>query len=208
MTNQTHTRRTRRGLIAASAALVLTLAACGSGEAEDASTGLPTGADAGATSEQVDDSGSDDASDRPELSEADTEKVFAEYEKCMADNGITMQTAGDTEGAFSMENTSESGPSGEAGDQFAAPPEDFEAAEEECNPILEDAFGSFEMSPEQEAEMADQMLDLQRCMADAGYELDLEGNSFTIGAEDGDGFEDALKECDKVAFGENSEVAG
>ena len=82
--------------------------------------------------------------------------------------------------------------------------EAFEAAHEECSPILEDAFGEpEEMSPEEEAEMRDNALAFAKCMREHGIDMpDPEfgdgGRGFTMsvgGPGDGSGpsfdFEDA-----------------
>ena len=117
---------------------------------------------------------------------------MAEYEQCLADNGIDLASSGEDGDAFAMEFESEAG----ADEELAM--EDFEAAAAECDSILEDAFGEFELSPEEEAEMADQMLEMQRCLAEKGIDIETDdGNgAFQIGGDlDFDEMEAAMDEC-------------
>ena len=62
---------------------------------------------------------------------------------------------------------------GEADDPGAVNPanDDFIEANEECQPLLEDAMGEIEIDPEQQAEMREQMLDFAECMRDHGVDF-------------------------------------
>ena len=172
-------------------ALTLGLAACGSAANEDAAS-----ADALPTLENTTDTSTDDDADSGDESDADAEDVdpeiaMAEYEQCLADNGIDLASSGEDGDAFAMEFEVE------PGDEDLVM-EDFEAAAAECDSILEDAFGEFELSPEEEAEMADQMLEMQRCLAEKGIDIETDdGNAaFQIGGDlDFDEMEAAMDEC-------------
>lgn len=130
-------------------ALLLLLAACGGNSGDTTTPTLPTlteettaAAEATTTTEAV-----------------DPEDAFQEYTACMREHGIEMPdpTSGDGGGVISI--------GGEAGDMEA-----FEEAGTACDPILEAAFGEFELSPEQEAEMMDQQLAFAQCMRDNGID--------------------------------------
>lgn len=180
----------RLRLLALALTATMALGACGPSEADEASD-LPT------LSSQTDDSSSDeDANDGDsdgELSEADQEKAMAEYESCMADAGVDIGSfiGGDSGGAAVESIEVGSGEDGEPLD-FEA----FETAAEACDQILEDAFGSFEMTPEQEAEAADQMLEMQRCLSEAGFDINLDDNAFELDENvDFEAFEEAMSSC-------------
>ncbi len=200
-----------RRLLAVICSVLLFGAACSSG-AETATAELPTLADtteqdeaaddtegqvaeSGESTEDVSETGEADASSADD-EEVDPEIAMAEYEKCMADQGLDMQFV--TEGDGAMIETFDAAPEdlddGKSISDFRF--EEFEAAEEICGPILEEAFGSFEMTPEQEAEMADEMLELSRCMSDAGFDIDMTGGAFQLDENiDFEAFEEAMSTC-------------
>ena len=194
----------RTRLLAICTAVLMFAAACSSG-AETATSELPTLADSTAEettdTDGADEGESDDAAaeedEGGEPEEVDPEIAMAEYEKCMADQGVNMSMAVAGEEGSSIE-TFETDPN-DADSNAGAEPldfENFEAAAEICEPILEDAFGSFEMTPEQEAEMADQMLELEKCMSEAGFDIDMSGNSFQLDDSiDFEAFEEAMSSC-------------
>ena len=200
-----------RRLLAAICSVLLLGAACSSG-AETATAELPTLADTTEQDEAADDTdgqvaesgeSTDDVNETEEADasgtdgeEVDPEIAMAEYEKCMADQGLDMQFV--TEGNGATIETFDDAPEDLDEDlslrEFGL--EDLEAAEEICGPILEEAFGSFEMTPEQEAEMADQMLELNRCMSDAGFDIDTTGGAFELDENiDFEAFEEAMSTC-------------
>ncbi len=204
--------RIRTRLLALCCAVLLVAAACSSG-AETTTAELPTLADTtsettpdddeatdAAPEAEADDASVDESTEDEE--EVDPEIAMAEYEKCMEEQGVSISTAieGDEGVGFETFETD-----GDVGDTELSSgsfnPEDFEAAAEACDPILEDAFGSFEMTPEQEAEMADQMLELEKCMSDQGFDIDMGGNSFQIDESiDFEAFEAAMSECGNGIF--------
>jgi hypothetical protein len=136
--------------ITVAGALMLVLAACGGDGADNTTPTLPTLNDQAAKAEP-------DATTTTEA--VDPEEAFQEYTRCMREHGIEMPdpTSGGGGGVISFD--------GGSGDMEA-----FEEAGAACDPILEAAFGEFELSPEQEAEMMDQQLAFAQCMRDDGID--------------------------------------
>lgn len=167
--------------IAAGALMLMALVGCGAANDDEstAANELPS-----IQSDAGDDTATDDPTgDSSEDADVvDPDLAFAEYEKCMEDNGIEMEAAGD--GAFtqSVEMSADEPSDGISLDQLSE--EAFAEAADACDPILEDAFGSFELSPDEEAEVADRQLDFQKCLKDQGFDADAgEGGSLTITGE-------------------------
>lgn len=129
-------------------AMVMVLAACGGGDTSTAPT-LPT-VNAAETSDST----------TTTTEAVDPEEAFQQYTECMRENGVDMGdpgSSGDEGGAVII---------GGGDIDFEA----FEEASAACDSILEGAFGEFEMTPEQEAEMRDQELAFARCMRDNGID--------------------------------------
>lgn len=169
-------------------ALVLALAACGGGAAaEETTPTLPTLTEAATA-----------ASDATTTTEAvDPEEAIQEYTACMREHGIEMPDpeSGDGGGVISIE--------GDPGDFDLTA---FDEAAAACDPILEAAFGEFEMSPEQEAEMMDQQLAFAQCMRDEGIDWPDPDSSGGMMIEipdnvDPDQLDEAMQMCSQGAFG-------
>jgi hypothetical protein len=184
--------------IAAIAALVLILAACG-GSGDDTANGtaptLPTLNETTAA-----DAEPDAATTTTEA--VDPEEAMLEYAVCMREHGVDMPDPGSSgDGSFVI------GGSGGEGD-FEA----FEEAAAECDPILESAFGDFELTPEQETEFMDQQLAFAQCMRDQGVDWpdpDPSGEDAVISIELGDNGDPeamnaAMEKCGDGLFGEGS----
>ena len=134
--------------------LGLTLAACGSDQTTDDAaiaslgTAAPTAGDGDATS-----------GDAP----TDPEEAMLAYTQCMRDEGIDLpdpQTDGAGGGGMIVV------------DEQVDPGDDrFQEAQATCAPIMEEAMGDFEIDPEQEAEMREQMLAFAACMRDQGIDF-------------------------------------
>lgn len=185
-------------------AIGLLASACGGAATDDGPSVAALPADssesAAATDENSEDT--DDAPVNPEdVSDEDVEAAQFRYDQCMIDNGVdTQELFGDVEDGGSVMI--------EAGDDFEAEFEAYEAANEECQPILEEVFGDFSFSPEQEAEFADIEAKFNQCMTDKGFPISSgDGDSagggigFEIETESADDFEElesAMDECDKV----------
>jgi hypothetical protein len=181
-------------LLILAGALLLVLAACGGDTADTTAPTLPT-------------LSADTTEASPEATTTTTEAVdpeeaFQEYTQCMREHGIQMPD-GDG-GVVSVEVEAE----GEDLDFDA-----FEEAASECDPILDAAFGEFELSPEQGAEMMDQELALARCMRNEGVDWpDPTGDGnvmIELGEDvDPDTLDAALDKCSKEAFGESGLIIG
>ncbi len=181
--------------------LAVLVAGCGGGDVSSVDPELPSLVDsAGDSSDQEDpseqagDAGSAETSN-DSVSPADADELFARFEACMAEHGIEVEGIG---GGAELE---EEPGAVDPGDEVPSV-EDFEAAQEECNPILDEAFGDLELSPEQEAEFADAMLAVQRCMDDKGFDVDVSSASGVMDVPvdvDFEEFDAALSGCEREA---------
>lgn len=177
--------RVVRGTLAGVA--LFTFAGCGGGS--DSSAGVEL-ASIDSTPNTSDKAG-DTAAEQPDPA-VDPDEALARFEACMKEQGVNISLAG----------SGAEVPTDDLAESPQGPPsrEAFEAAQAECESIMDDAFGSFDLSPEQEAEQADQLLALQRCLADQGFDVDLSGGSFSIEqSDDMEAFDDALQTCSQDA---------
>jgi hypothetical protein len=97
----------------------------------------------------------------------DREEALLDFAQCMRDNGIDMpdpQISEDGNGGILIEQR-------EAGGGFDPESEEFQAAQEECDQILEDGMGAIELDPEQQAEMQERLLEFAECMRDHGIDM-------------------------------------
>lgn len=137
----------RLGLVA----VLLGLAgACGG--ADDGGDGVATlGGDQDAG--EVDASGSGG-----EVTDAEREDAMLEFAECMREHGVDMPD-----------------PTEDGGIRISATPEtqdEMEAAQEACQPILEETMGERpQLSPEEEAQMRDEMLAFTECMREHGVDM-------------------------------------
>jgi len=115
---------------------------------------------------QGDDSGGGN-SGRPDASEM--QDAMLEYAECMRDHGIDMpdpEFSGDGPGMVIQGGGPESGvAAGPGGDEF-------QAADDECNDVLDDIRGEMpQLSPEEIAEMQDKLVAMAECMRGKGYDM-------------------------------------
>ena len=85
-----------------------------------------------------------------------------DFAECMRDHGVDMQDpqfGGDGEGGMIVL------------EEEAADRDEVQAAQEACEPILEDAMGDLQLDPEQEAEMREELLEFSECMRDHGIDM-------------------------------------
>lgn len=166
-------------------AVLLVLAACG-GDGTSTAPTLPT-VNAAETSDST----------TTTTEAVDPEEAFQQYTECMREHGVEMPdpTSGDGGGVISI---------GAGGIDLEA----MDAAAAACDPILEDAFGEFELTPEQQTEMLDQELAFARCMRDNGVDWpDPSGDmSGPVAIElpdnvDPEDLNAAMEVCSKDAFG-------
>jgi len=183
----------------------LVLAACGSGGGDDADgvASLGSGDETTTTDGDSGGGGGGRTGDDAEFQDA-----MLEYAQCMRDEGIDFpdpEFSGEG-GAFSVMGPSDGGPPTEADEA------EMEAADEACRPILEDVRDSMpQPSPEEQAEMQDEMLAFAECMREQGidwpdpvFDDDEGGLRVRVGSGEGnDGgpdprdpdVQDAMEEC-------------
>lgn len=152
--------RTRLKASAGALAAALVMAACGSDGG---------GGDAGG-----DGSSAETPSAAGDLSETEKSRIAEEYRDCMAEGGLeaTVDYGGDGLGIDIG-----------AGDGISE--EEMLATEAACEPILADLdTGGPELSPEEEAELADALLEVQSCLAEEGYVITVDGNGINLNDED------------------------
>lgn len=200
---------TRRALLA-TLALVAGLAACG-GDGDGADDDVASIDDdaaeqaAGDGGEGDGDGGGGGPSQGPD---AEFQDAMLEYAQCMRDNGVDMPDPefGD-DGSVSIHAAP-----GQAGfNEEEGPDAVFEAADEECSPIMEDARPEVDIDPEEQAEMQDRMIQVSECMRGKGHdmpdpEFTDDGGVLMRGGAPGDGgagpdpeFEDDLDACHEEA---------
>lgn len=172
-------------------ATALTLAACGGGDTASA----PTVPSVGDTTVDADGPTGD-------ATPVDPDEAFDAYTDCMRDNGIEMPESSDIAGGVvEFEAT-------------ALDPETFDDAQAACGEILTDAFGEFELSPEEEAEQRDMALAFARCMRDEGIDWPDPGTENAAIIEFGDtsvdqeAFDEALQTCNEATFGGSTGEGG
>lgn len=219
----------RKLTLSSLAVLTFVASACGGGSSNSGSDGIasldsvvpaaveaePASTDESTDGESIDgdqaevetttnDDVSNNVSDGEEVSDDDFDQAYLAYEQCLADIGLGGLVSGDSGGAVVEVDGDESIVVSDAGIEMTD--EKFERMEDECDPILDGVAGSFEASPEQEAEMRDAELEFARCMRDqgfdmpdpsgsgGGFEIEIDGN----GAIDQDAMDAAFETCDSV----------
>lgn len=205
-----------RVLAAGAMALLMLAGACSSSDDETAPTvaTLPTEAPADApASSAADTEPGDDTPVNPEdVSDEDAEAAQLRFDQCMADQGVDQEELfGDAAGDSGDDNQATAIKIDDESFNFEA----YEAALEECEPILEAFFGDFTLSPEQEAMASDAQAQFSQCMSDQGIDIDSGGDaggtvSFEISEDefDQDAMNAAFEECDKVFEELNTSLNG
>jgi hypothetical protein len=152
---------TRRfGVLLVTCALaVLVPVACGGGDSGSGDDGVASVDEAAGDDGSSDDSGSGDG-DEP--SQEEFQDAALEHAQCMRENGV--------------ENFPDPEFDNEGGVGIRLPegvdPEALEAAQEECDPIMEEvAPDAGEIDPERQAEMVDQLVEVAQCMRERGYDM-------------------------------------
>jgi hypothetical protein len=105
--------------------------------------------------------------DTAEVTPEDREDALLDFAQCMRDHGIDMpdpQISEDGNGGVLIEQREGAG-------GIDRESEEFQAAQEECDSILEDGMGAIELDPEQQAEMQERLLDFAQCMRDHGIDM-------------------------------------
>lgn len=179
--------------------LAMALIALGCG-AEDSQQGaaaatdeLPTLSD---KPETATDPSSENEPPRGELSDADRDEAFAEYSDCLAELGVMVDFSM-SEGATIEREVDEDR------ERKIITEEDAEAAMAECDPLLDSAFGSVDQTPEEEAEFADSMLVMEKCLESAGISVEVDGHRITPDPNDPNfdvaAMHETMKECEAEA---------
>jgi hypothetical protein len=193
------TTRWRRRLPVLALTLLAAGAACGGGSGGRVATLAGTEQAAGK-----------DTAEKAEASDKDPEEAFLDFARCMREHGIDMpdpQTAGGGDVVFKAAPAA-------AAQRLEGTPEQFEAADKECRPLLGDAAPA-KLSPEQQQEMQDSMVAFARCMRENGVDMpdpefsDAGGFAMRIGGEDAgpkfdpmsDEFQAAQEKCDELMPG-------
>ena len=194
-----HRLRAAVGLLAA---LGLLGAACGpTSAAEDGPTVAALDEADATTAASNSTAGSADANPDEPPTEEEAEAAQVRFDRCMADQGI------DVDELFGEVTDSGGGAAVEIEvDEevdFEAMMAELDEANRICQPILEEVFGSFELSPEDESAFTDAQAAFSECMADAGFDIDTgDDGSMVFGFEtDGDDIEpleSAMTECNKI----------
>lgn len=208
-------RRRFTALVAVSA---LALAACGSTDtdptaavADVPAAGTETDADGGSGSgdgaDDGADAGSDSGGDREPPTQEEVEAASLAYEQCLDDAGVDIDFG--SGGGEAIDGSTD----GEAGNGAVIDGGEFddidglEAAFEECEGILEDTFGSFEPSPEDEARLRDAEAAFANCMSERGFDFEEPGDGSGViqfdESVDEDALQEALDECSASAYGDD-----
>ena len=164
-------RITRTASALALAASLGLLGACArDGGADDAVASLDDSA--AATAADDGDSGDDGGGGggRPDPSEF--EDAALEFAQCMRDHGIDMPDPeiDSDSGGTRVRIGGGPGQSGEVGPD-GQPSEEFTAAHEACQPILEEVAPDMQLTPEEQAEMQDRLVDMAECMRERGHDM-------------------------------------
>lgn len=213
MTDQTPTRIKRSRLASLLIGSALIVAACG-GAAD--TTEEPSVAALPETTESADgtedkggtNSNTGDENDETNGTTSDMtpEEAQLAFSQCLEEQGIEDPFSnGDGETIDGAEGGQSAGIAFESDADF----EEFEAAMDECSDLLGDAFGEFEPTPEQEAQLADAELKFNQCMSDKGFTVRADG-ALEFEGDDFEALEAAASECDDAfdAFNESLDEDG
>lgn len=213
------TTRRRAALLLTLALLGPALAACGGDDdgTDDAVASL-TEDDAADAEEASDDGDGGGGQPRREMS-AEEQDALLEFAQCMRDNGVDMPDPeiGEDGGVMiHAEGGVEAGASGPG-------EEEWEAAQEECQPIMDEAMPEVEIDPEEQAEMQDRLVEVAQCMRERGYDMpdpEVDGNgrvTMQVGGPPGGDTQSAgpddeqqqdMEECESEAGMEGPRMAG
>jgi hypothetical protein len=137
-------------------------AGCGGG-GDDGSDGVASIDENAAADASSDDEGSGDSGGGP-VDEGEMQDAMLEYTECMRDHGIDMPDPEFQEGGGVSIGF-------EPGSGIDPESEEFKAAEEECQSILEEVRPDVQLSPEEQAEMQDRLVAMAECMRARGHDM-------------------------------------
>lgn len=165
----TITRTVRALVLAAAVGGLLGACADEGGDGDDAVASLDDSA--AAATDDDDDDGDDGGGGggRPDSSEY--RDAALEYAECMRDHGIDMpDPTFDEDGGTRVVMGPGEGGGPDVGPD-GQPSEEFRAASEACQPILEEAAPDLQLTPEEQAEMQDQLVAMAECMRARGHDV-------------------------------------
>lgn len=118
-----------------------------------------------------DDSGDDDTPDGGgggggPVDQSEFQDAMLEFAECMREHGIDMPDPEFDEGGGGVQIGGPGEPDGGGPSQ-----EEFEAADEACSPIMEDVRPDIQLTPEEQAELQDEMVAVAQCMRDKGWNM-------------------------------------
>jgi hypothetical protein len=162
------------------------------------------------TTDVADGSDGDSSANTADPSDTDPEDAMVDFARCMREHGVDIpdpQTSGGEAGGVMIE----------VGDDID--PEEMEAAQKACQPLMADAIGNFEPpDPEELERMQEQMLDFAKCMREHGVDFpdpvfSGDGASVQISGgaaigPDGDGMTEAQEACQAELGGDAPFVIG
>jgi len=120
------------------------------------------------------------------VDDSEFQDAMLEFAECMREHGIDMPDPEFDEGGGAMRIGSGPGSADEGGPSQ----EEFEAADEACSPIMEDVRPDIQLTPEEQAELQDEMVAVAQCMRDKGWNMPDpevgEGGEVRVQVEPGD----------------------
>jgi len=161
------------------AVLSLTATACGGSQASEPSSEVASIGDDGSTTDSTPD-GTADGSGGDVDAPSDPAEAGALFDACMEDQGIE-QAAPTGDGLDVADNAVGDEVDPQSGASFSD--EELDAAVEKCEFHLANVDDQLEMSPEQEAALADAEAAFNACMSDLGIDLGDTGDDGGISVE-------------------------
>jgi hypothetical protein len=101
------------------------------------------------------------------VDDSEFQDAMLEFAECMREHGIDMPDPEFDEGGGAMRIGGGPGSADEGGPSQ----EEFEAADEACSPIMEDVRPDIQLTPEEQAELQDEMVAVAQCMRDKGWNM-------------------------------------
>ena len=133
-----------------------------------------------------DDTDSDGGGGGGRVDDSEFQDAMLEFAECMREHGIDMPDPEFDEGGGAVRIGGGPGQADGAGPSQ----EEFEAADEACSPIMEDVRPDIQLTPEEQAEMQDNMLAIAECMRGKGWNMPDpevgEGGEVRVRVEPGD----------------------
>jgi hypothetical protein len=120
----------------------------------------------GADGESADGDTDDGGGGGGRVDDSEFQDAMLEFAECMREHGIDMPDPEFDDGGGGVRIGGPGEPDGGGPSQ-----EEFEAADEACSPIMEDVRPDIQLTPEEQAEMQDEMVAVAQCMRDKGWNM-------------------------------------